>query len=150
MVNAKKGPATVEKINQRIKTFNDLLEAVDKILDPVLQQTQRQPNIVFELPIRNNYWKQTNLINFMTKWNLSTFMFYGCQYNLKCQFGADTGQLMKKGWQITTNVSHIGKGMERKCNCRFKHSVVPGANTKLTESYTPEIAAQLRSVWATL
>ena len=67
-------------------------------------------------------------------------------YGLTSQATRTAGIPLKKPWTIATTRDSFHR-LCRTCNGQHEHVPTQGPDTKLTENYTPELAAQIHACW---
>ena len=90
-----------------------------------------------EWPTACAYWKWDCVEKLVEMLGLKTVRVHGCALGLK---SVVNGKPIKKPWTLKTDVEDIVENLEKyKCSNDHEHHPCAGKDTKLTESYTPEM-----------
>ena len=85
----------------------------------------------------------------MKRFGLQQVDFDGCMYGLRSHAACTRGQLLVKPWTVSTDCSDL----QRLCRvCNHDRDLEPhvrtqGPDTKLSESYTDELALAIHDHW---
>ena len=105
----------------------------------------------FEWPTGCEYWKRPEVQEHMRAMEYSFVDFHGCMFGLKSVARATKGLPIRKPWTVATDCHELTKTLDRKCvggwwhvdpvtGAWTPHASCSGVNTKITESYTDEMA----------
>ena len=103
--------------------------------------------VAFEWPRGCTYWRDRKVIAFLKRTGMQLFDFDGCMYGLRSRARKTEGKLLRKPWRIASDCDAFQR-LCRKCDHDPKqHAKVEGTDTKLTESYTDELAQGVIDCW---
>ena len=87
------------------------------------------------------YWKNDRVVKFLSKHGFVFTDFDGCMYGLVAAKGRDAGMPIQKPWRVACSPnSCLPNLLCKRCDGSHDHTPCAGANTLLTQGYTPEIA----------
>ena len=96
-------------------------------------------HICIECPTACAYWRWKCVENLVEMLGLKSVKVHGCALGLKSVVNS---MPIKKPWTLKTDVPTIVEELEKyKCPGDHEHHPCAGKDTKLTESYTPEMVA---------
>ena len=96
-------------------------------------------HVCIQWPTACAYWKWDCVEKLVEMLGLKTVRVHGCALGLK---SVVNGKPIKKPWTLKTDVEDIVVNLEKyKCSNDHEHHPCAGKDTKLTESYTPEMVA---------
>ncbi len=96
--------------------------------------------IRFELQVICDDWKGPVWLRFLSEFRLTIVDLDGCMFNLRSRKSDSEGVPLRKHWRVATNSQHIANELGLRCSKHHEHVRICGADTKVTEGYTPEFA----------
>ena len=114
-----------------------------KVAETVLESGGR---IAFEWPRHASGWALPEVQDFLKRWGLFLVDFDGCAMGMKDKHGNP----VLKQWRIATSCPKLAQTFAAK-RCKhekdFKHAVIEGGLTKLTESYPEPMCECILNTW---
>ena len=138
------GPETQAKIRSHWAVFRVLWRNFVLVADRCRANGGR---IAIEWPRACMYWRDNRVKRAMARWGLEVYDLDGCRYGLVSQATATRGKLLRKPWRIASDCDEFWR-LAFKCNHpAHAHCKTAGSDTKLTESYTDELADGIHMCW---
>ena len=98
--------------------------------------------IVWEWPKPCALWNEDLTEQLVAELGLTKLNIAGCNFGLKAQNPKHVAELIRKQWTLATDddavIAHFSG---RDCKCSGNHAPCEGRDTKLSEHYTPSLAA---------
>ena len=139
-----RGPATREKIEEHRQVFDQLwcnFEIVAKACHA------NGGKIAIEWPKGCTYWKDSRVIALIERFALCSYALDGCMYGLRSVVRKTRGKFLRKPWIIMSDCDDFWR-IENRCNHdRRAHVRIQGADAKLTEGYTDQMADRIHLCW---
>ena len=99
--------------------------------------------VAIEWPKSCKYWKFPRVKALCLNAKLQTVCFDGCAFGVKSVAPSTKGLPIKKPWRVDTDMPELLETLNRKCSCVILHTPCAGSDTRLTESYTDDMAAAI-------
>ena len=131
------GPKTRAKIRHRRALFRVLWRNFVVVADACRANGGQ---VAFEWPRGCTYWREVKVKSFLKRSAMQTYAFDGCMYGLRSQRPRAEGKLLRKPWCIAATSDAFQRLCRKCCHDPKQHAKVEGSDTKLTESYTDELA----------
>ena len=104
-------------------------------------------HIAWEWPKPCTYWRDKRVQAFITRHRLQSVVFDGCAYGVVSQQGSTAGRPIKKSWRVAYSCDAF-QALRRPCtHAPGEHVRLQGADTRLSESYTDELASAIHACW---
>jgi hypothetical protein len=139
---ARFGSTYRRKLQQHRELFQALLTNLIALASVVHSMGGK---IAIEWPDKCTYWDDERVKSLIQTFDLRPTRFDGCMYGLRSIVPGCEHMPIKKPWMLMTNSDILSKNLSLRCNGRHKHKPCQGADTKVSEGYTPMIAAAVHS-----
>ena len=134
------GSKTRALIASHVRLFHKLFESLERILPSISDVGGK---VAIEWPKSCKYWKFPRVKALCLSAKLQTVCFDGCAFGVKSVAPSTKGLPIKKPWRVDTDMPELLETLNRKCSCVIPHTPCAGSDTRLTESYTDDMAAAI-------
>ena len=143
-MNWYRGAKTRKKIRKHWAIFRALWRNFKIVAETCIAQGGQ---VAIEWPRSCTYWRRPEVKACLIKWGCSPVHFDGCMYGLVSQQARTQGQPLRKPWTIASTTDAFQR-LRRKCNGAHSHARIEGSDTRITESYTDDLADAVHDCWA--
>jgi hypothetical protein len=146
-LNARRGPATAEKIRCEREIADTLF---DNFALVAAACRANGGNIAIEWPRGCSYWSLPKTQQFLRAYALENFDFDGCMFGLTSLAPDTLGQPIKKPWRIASDIPGFAN-LRRHCTherSSTSHACCAGSNTLLTQGYTDDLCTLIHRCFA--
>ena len=140
------------KAKQRLEGHLDTFSLLWKFSVIVMQEAKGHRSLTaFEWPTCCRYWHRGDVQEHMARMKYCYVDFHGCMFGLKSIIKKTKDWPIRKPWSVATDCMPLLRTLNRKCRGGYwhidpvtgnkrPHAECSGANTKMTEGYTDEMA----------
>ena len=149
----KRNSKAKDRLRAHLSTFTVLWEASAMLMT---EAKLYKSLTSFEWPTGCDYWDRPYVQEHMREMEYAFVDFHGCMFGLKSVARATKGLPIRKPWTVATDCPELAKALDRKCVGGWRHvdpvtgywsahASCSGVNTKITESYTDEMAQAIHA-----